>query len=304
MVPLRPGPDDALLVTDDSARAQGGTGEEMGSRYDRMAEGYARCWAPVLRSSAEAVLDQLVGSPGPPAETGAPARLLDIGTGTGTLGLAALERWPAIRVSAIDASAAMLEVAERNASRRLAPERRARYATTRASADELPFEDGSFDLAVSSFVLQLVPNRAAVLREVHRVLRPGGKFAWVTWLRADVEYAPDRIANEVLGTFGFEPPVADGRAGDVASPRAAALAMRRAGFRTVRAESAMLEHCWDRAAYVAFLTEFDEEALFSDLEPDERARIIDALLGRLASLAPDELALRLPVVYVTGCVPG
>ena len=43
--------------------------------------------------------------------------------------------------------------------------------------------DGTFDLALSSFVVQLVPNRARVLREVRRVLRPGATFAYVSWLQ-------------------------------------------------------------------------------------------------------------------------
>ena len=53
------------------------------------------------------------------------------------------------------------------------------------SAEELPFDSGSFDAVVSSFALQLVPDRLAALTEIRRVLRPGGMFAYVTWLDRD-----------------------------------------------------------------------------------------------------------------------
>jgi SAM-dependent methyltransferase len=44
------------------------------------------------------------------------------------------------------------------------------------SDDPLPFEDGSFDVAVASLVLCSVPDQARALAELHRVLRPGGEL--------------------------------------------------------------------------------------------------------------------------------
>ena len=52
--------------------------------------------------------------------------------------------------------------------------------------------DGSFDVAVSSFVLQLVPNRFRALREVRRVLRRGGTLAWISWLAGSTGCAAGR----------------------------------------------------------------------------------------------------------------
>ena len=278
------------------------------SRYDEMAEGYARFWAPVLHKSAERVLDNLEPAiasalerrrlPGEIA-----ARLLDVGSGTGTLALAAVRRWPGLHVTAIDPSGGMLDVARRTADATLAPESAARFDPVVAYADELPDDIGTFDAAMSSFVLQLVPSRAAALREVRRVLVPGGTFAWVTWQQSERAFEPDRVANEVLDEFGFDPPEPDTRPGDVASAAAAALAMRRAGFRDVRAWSAELTYPWDARGYLEFLTDFDEASLFGDLEADERTSMEAKILAGLEALSAEQLTLRLPIVYAMGTNP-
>jgi len=272
-----------------------------------MAEGYARWWGPVIRPGAVKVLDALAPEVAAVLDDGREPRLLDVGSGTGALAVAALERWPELRVTGIDPSSGMLEVAHRAADESLpaGPAGRAeRFETVVAYADELPFEAGSFDVAASSFVLQLVPNRAAALRETHRVLRPGGSFAWVAWQRSERPYPPDRIANEVLDDFGFDPPDADSWCGDVASPAAAALAMRRAGFRDVRAWVGEVAHPWDARGYLDFLTQFDEASLFAELEPAERRDIERTILERIGRLTPEELTLRLPTVYALGRAGG
>ncbi len=270
--------------------------EDQGARYDRIADGYARHWAPVIRPAAVRLLDELA----PLVPAGAP-HLLDLGTGTGTLAIEALERWPATRVSGIDASSEMAAWAAREADRRMSPEARTRFSTTVAFADRLPFADSTFDLAMSSFVLQLVPDRAAALRETRRVLRPGAPFGYVTWLRSHGEVdPPDRVFDEVFEEFGFDPPEPDSGSGDAASPRAAADGLRRAGFRKVRARADVLVHRWTPRSYVDFMERFSEESLFDDLVQRERRAVRRRLLERLGALPPRDLRLRLPVVYVTG----
>ena len=134
------------------------------SGYDRIADGYARHWGPVIRPAAEQVLDVIAPAVAAALAAGPEPRMLDVGTGTGTLAIAALERWPALRVTGVDPSGGMLELARVAAGERIS-QHGARYRTEIAYADELPFGAASFDLAVSSFVLQLVPSRAAALRE-------------------------------------------------------------------------------------------------------------------------------------------
>lgn len=297
---------DAQPEAQPDGRDRADDGALTASRYDAMADGYSRFWAPVLRRSAEAVLDHLAPAIEAALARGAAggARLLDVGSGTGTLAVAALRRWSGLQVTGIDPSGGMLGVAQRTAAANLAPEAAARFQVAVASADEVPDSLGRFDAAMSSFVLQLVPSRAAALREIRRVLAPGGTFAWVTWQQSERAFEPDRLANEVLDEFGFDPPEPDGRPGDVASPAAAALAMRRAGFRDVTAWSTDLEYAWDARGYLEFLTAFDEASLFEDLEPTERREIESRILAGLEQLSAEQLTLRLPIVYAMGANPG
>lgn len=268
---------------------------EQAERYDRIAAGYARWWAPIIAPAAVAVLDEISGAIASGAE-----RILDIGTGTGTLPIAILRRWPQVRVTAIDASAGMIEAAGAEADRLLAPGQRDRLELRVAFADELPVPDGSFDLAVSSFVLQLVPNRFRALRSAHRALVPDGRLAYVTWLADDRAFAPDADFDAALDEVGIGAREWNDRPGDVPSVESATAQLRRAGFAGVRARAAVLEHPFDEEGYLRFMTEFDEEDLIGDMSTRVRERFEAALRGRLEHRRPDELVLRLPTVTATG----
>lgn len=268
---------------------------DQAERYDRIAAGYARWWAPIIAPAAVAVLDEIAEAISSGAE-----RILDIGTGTGTLPIALVRRWPQVRVIAIDASAGMIEMAGVEADRLLAPAERDRLKLRVAFAADLPVADGSFDLAVSSFVLQLVPNRFAALREAHRALARGGLLAYVTWLADDRAFAPDADFDAALDEVGIGAREWDDRPGDVPTVDAAVNQLRRAGFAGVRAKASLLEHPFDVEGYLRFMTEFDEEDLITEMEPDVRARFVAALRRRLERRHPSELVLRLPTVTATG----
>ena len=55
----------------------------------------------------------------------------------------------------------------------------------RAPAEKLPFEDDSFDTVVSTLVLCGVDDQRQALREIHRVLRPGGRLLFIEHVRSD-----------------------------------------------------------------------------------------------------------------------
>ena len=270
------------------------------TRYDLMAEGYARFWAPVIRPAAVQVLELVA----PVLDARDEAHVLDVGSGTGSLAIATLQRWPRHHVTGIDPSGGMLEVARSTADDQLSQRVARRFRAEVASADRLPFEDGAFDIAVSSFVLQLVDDRPAALREIRRILRPGAPFGWVAWERTERAYEPDRIANEILDEAGFDPPEPDSRPGDLESAEATTEEMERAGYADIVVRGGELAHEWDAQGYVDFFTEFDEASLFDDLEPDEREGLKRKLRDRLNPLTRSEMTLRLPVIYALGRSPA
>ena len=267
---------------------------DQAERYDRIAEGYAHWWAPVLAPAVEELLDRFE-----PAISAGARKLVDVGTGTGQLALGALERWRDVDIVGIDPSSEMCSMADREADRRLPAHDRRRFRTRVAFADQMPLDEGAFDGAISSFVLQLVPNRARALREGRRVLRPGGIFAFVTWLQDDRDFAPDRVFDEVLDEAGIEPPGPETRSGDLPSVERTVKELRRAGFRDVTAEGSWLAYAFTVEHYIAFMSEFDEATLFDEMERSFRERVLDRLQERLSRLRPDELTMRFPIVFAS-----
>ncbi len=248
----------------------------------------------MLARSAVSLLDRLDGVVAAGART-----VLDVGVGTGNLSIAALRRWPEVEIVAIDASREMIRAVEVLVAER-APAARERFQGRVAFAAELPFEDGTFDAAMSSFVLQLVPSRPAALRDIRRVLRPGGLFAHVTWITDERPFAPDRIFDRLLEEYGFENDDDPNRKGDIPSVERAGGELRRAGFRDVVAHGSLLEYAFTVDGYISFLTEFDEESLFAEMGRTERRKFLQQFRERLMALRPDELTFRVPIVYAAG----
>lgn len=105
-------------------------------------------------------------------------RVLDVGTGPGLPALLISERvGPDGEVVGIDLSDAMIEEARRRAGK--APGGNVRFEVM--DAEDLDFEEGSFDRVVCRFGLQIMTAPEAVLEEAHRVLAPGGRFAGTVW---------------------------------------------------------------------------------------------------------------------------
>jgi demethylmenaquinone methyltransferase / 2-methoxy-6-polyprenyl-1,4-benzoquinol methylase len=102
-------------------------------------------------------------------------RVLDLCTGTGDVAIAARTARPgARRVVGIDFSDAMLHVGMDKVRHRRLEES---VAVIRGNATRIPIADGSVDAATIAFGIRNVEDTSAAARELHRVLRPGGRFA-------------------------------------------------------------------------------------------------------------------------------
>jgi ubiquinone/menaquinone biosynthesis C-methylase UbiE len=107
------------------------------------------------------------------------ARVLDVGTGPGRVPLAIAHACPGLRVEGLDLSAEMVAQARRNATD-AGLDGGVRF--TVGDVADLPFPDATFDLVVSTMSQHHWADAAAGLREVRRVLRPGGRV-WIYDLR-------------------------------------------------------------------------------------------------------------------------
>ena len=130
------------------------------------AEAYEKLHVPALfRRWAPVVLDSAALRQGD--------RILDVACGTGVLAREARARFgDSCSIIGLDAAAGMLAVA-----RDLEPS----IEWRQGSAESLPFEDAAFDVVVSQFGLMFFQDRSAAVREMLRVLAPGGRLAVAVW---------------------------------------------------------------------------------------------------------------------------
>lgn len=120
-------------------------------------------------------------------------RVLDLGCGPGISAFGMLDRVPDAEIVGLDLSRMMLFLAEQWRQR----ERNGhRVEFVRADATRLPFADGSFDAVTGHSFLYLLPDAESVLREVKRVLRPGGRCAF---LEPNVNTFDTLVPPEILG---------------------------------------------------------------------------------------------------------
>ncbi len=161
--------------------------ERLAGIYSSHARGYADSWGPVIRPMGQRLLDALPWD-------GA-RRVVDLGTGAGTHLPEIRRRAPGACVVGVDRSPGMLELARRHGVPLLLMD-----------GVELGFRDSSMDVAVMAFVLFHLDDPVLALREVCRVLRPGGVVGTVTWAE-DPEIEASRVWEAELDSHGARDPV-------------------------------------------------------------------------------------------------
>lgn len=99
------------------------------------------------------------------------ARVLDLGTGTARIPILIAQQRPQWQIIGIDLSENMLKVGARNVQ---AAGCQDRVSLALADAKQLPYADAQFDLVISNSILHHLPDPLPCLRELQRVLKPGG----------------------------------------------------------------------------------------------------------------------------------
>jgi demethylmenaquinone methyltransferase/2-methoxy-6-polyprenyl-1,4-benzoquinol methylase len=101
-------------------------------------------------------------------------RVLDVATGTGDLAIEIARACPGASVIGLDPSAGMLGVAKQKLAKRGLTDR---VSLVIGDAQQLPQQNCEIDAATIAFGIRNVPDRGAALRELARVVRPGGRIA-------------------------------------------------------------------------------------------------------------------------------
>jgi len=133
--------------------------------------------------------------------------ILDVACGTGIVARKARARiGPSARIVGVDLNEGMIDAA-RNLTD--ANSRSCEWHT--ADVTKLPFEDGTFSVSLCQQGLQFFPDRKLALREIQRVLRPGGRIALTVWSEASAlfealaeslrRHVNDEVAERSLAPF-------------------------------------------------------------------------------------------------------
>jgi ubiquinone/menaquinone biosynthesis C-methylase UbiE len=115
-------------------------------------------------------------------------RVLDVACGNGNAALAAARRW--CRVTGVDYVPSLLE-----AARRRAAAEELHLTLIEGDAEALPFPDGAFDVALSTYGIMFAPDQPRAAAEIMRVVRRGGTIGLANW-------TPDGFAGQLLVTVG------------------------------------------------------------------------------------------------------
>ena len=153
--------------------------EKLIREYTALAPSYDQRWSDYLHASFAMTLEQMSGLP---AE-----RVLDVASGTGQLLEILSERTDHSELVGIDRVPAMLEVAKQRLGERA--------TFLEGEAQHLPFEDAHFQLVTSTNALHYFSDADGALREIRRVISPGGNLIITDWCRS---YVSMKLLNRVL----------------------------------------------------------------------------------------------------------
>jgi ubiquinone/menaquinone biosynthesis C-methylase UbiE len=154
---------------------------------NRIAENYEKYMAPMFFAPYAVDIAGRLG----PANI---SSLLEIACGTGQVTRLLRARLPEARIVATDLNPGMLDTAKQIIN----PADKVEWLT--ADAQNLPFDDNSFDAVICTFGMMFMPDKQKAVSEVYRVLKPGGRFLFNTWDALDTNPA-SKIVSEVIASY-------------------------------------------------------------------------------------------------------
>jgi SAM-dependent methyltransferase len=255
--------------------------------------------AAFTRGATEAILEASRVRPG--------MRVLDLASGVGDPALSiATVVVPSGRVTATDMGPGMISLAEELARKRGI----ANIEFREANAESLPFVDESYDALTCRFGIMFFPDLAKALRECLRVLKPGGRAAFVAWgIKEQPFFAT--TAGILLKHVPVPPPPPDPDAPNLfmfGERGRLRRALEAAGFSNVHEEDRIVPGRW-AGSLEEYWQQFSEIAapfrpLIEQLTSEKKAAAVAEILAALRKFwNGKELTLPLEIVIGTGTRP-
>ena len=162
-----------------------------------------------------------------------PERVLETAAGTGIATRAVRDAVPAATIVATDINPAVVEFAAQHV-----PSERVTFQ--RADAQDLPFDDASFDLVLCLFGVMFFPDKIRANAEARRVLRPGGRYLLVTFDRLSLNPIPKAAGEAVATLFPDDPRYMERGPFSYTDPELVEQDLRAAGFEVIEVETVEL----------------------------------------------------------------
>ena len=162
-----------------------------------------------------------------------PDRVLETASGTGIVTRAVSEALPDAEIIATDINPAVVGFA----AQRFQSEGVSFQA---ADAEQLPFDDESFDLVLCLFGIMFFPDKVRANAEARRVLRPGGRYVLVSFNRLDLNPVPQAAGRAVATLFPEDPRYMERGPFSYTDAGAIEQDLRSAGFETIQVETVEL----------------------------------------------------------------
>lgn len=162
-----------------------------------------------------------------------PDRILETAAGTGIATRAVYESLPKAQIVATDINPTVVEFA----AQRVVSER---VTFQRADAQQLPFEDDSFDVVLCVFGIMFFPDKVLANAEARRVLHTGGQYVLVTFDRLDRNPIPEAAGEAVASVLGDNPRYMERGPFSYTDVALVERDLRAAGFQDVAVETVQL----------------------------------------------------------------